>query len=283
MTRCLGGHRHVVGSARCIACHQPLQASGPLTAGAGPAWLAPPFLDWLDGCCPVLVGSHVVARGEGVCTGCGSPLAAGGNASDWSVRWVEDVERMAEWGRGLLGDRREPAGAGPSPSGGDVTADGWHRTHGGQNGLSGTENYRESPYRLGGATRAPSRDGSGRFAAGGTDDWGRFRALIGPAGEADGCWLWVGRLTRDGYPLFDIKTAAGWMPVRAHRWAWEHTYGRLPAGWTLDHDCHTTDLACAGGPTCLHRRCVRLDHLVPMTNAENLRRRHQRRRGQEPR
>mgnify|MGYP006209237093 CR=1 FL=1 len=103
------------------------------------------------------------------------------------------------------------------------------------------------------------------------------------AAEADGCQLWTGRLTRDGYPLFDIKTAAGWAPVRAHRWAWEHTHGRLPAGWTLDHNCHTTDPTCPGGLACQHRRCVRLDHLVPMTNAENLRRRHARRRGQEPR
>jgi hypothetical protein len=271
-----------VASARCVACHQPLQASGPLAVGSGPAWLAPPFLSSLDGCCPVLAGAHVVAAAQGTCSGCGMSLDAGGNADDWSVWWVEDIEAIAERAWVLLGDRREPAGPVAKRSGKHVTAEGWHRTNGQIADLKGTDNSRRSLYQLGRPNRTGSRDSGGRFAQAGTDDWGRFRALV-EVDEATGCWLWTGRLTSDRYPLFDIKTTAGWVPVRAHRWAYEQAHGRPPAGWTLDHDCHSRDVYCPGGLACLHRRCVRLDHLVAMTNAENLRRRHARRRGQEPR
>lgn len=41
----------------------------------------------------------------------------------------------------------------------------------------------------------------------------------------------------------------------------------------VGHTCHDEAAArgeCAGGSTCLHRRCVNLDHLKVMTQSENL-------------
>jgi hypothetical protein len=60
--------------------------------------------------------------------------------------------------------------------------------------------------------------------------------------------------------------------VRVYRWLYEHEYGPLPRGWTLDHTCHTEAKArgeCAGGKTCKHRRCCELEHLEGMPHGEN--------------
>lgn len=77
--------------------------------------------------------------------------------------------------------------------------------------------------------------------------------------RTDGCHLWTGRLTDDGYPLFKVR--GRW--VRAHRWAWEQANGPLPPGQTLDH---------VRERGCEHHHCVHLDHLEPVTRAENARR-----------
>jgi len=119
------------------------------------------------------------------------------------------------------------------------------------------ENYQTGLYRLQGVT---SRD-SGRFVLGDTAD--RFWAQVD---RRSGCWLWTGHVNRDGYGQFKVTDRPGhYRTVRAHRWAWEAEHGPVPAGLTLDHLC--------GRPA-----CVRSDHLDPCTAAENLRRRHARRR-----
>ena len=45
----------------------------------------------------------------------------------------------------------------------------------------------------------------------------------------------------------------------AHRWSYEHFVGHIPDGLTIDHLCR-------------NRRCVRPDHLEPVTSGENTRR-----------
>lgn len=139
-------------------------------------------------------------------------------------------------------------------------------------GLIGREGRRSlstgRPVRTAGTSGAPGRDDQGRYVAG--DPWDRFWDLTE---VTPGCWLWLGRTTGDGYPLFDVPGRT----VRAHRWAWEQIHGPLPARWTLDHVCHTYDVECPGGDACGHTACVRFtDHLEPLPPGENVRRRHAR-------
>lgn len=88
----------------------------------------------------------------------------------------------------------------------------------------------------------------------------------------NGCWHWVARgaqRTDKGYGYFWRETPEGWRRVFAHRWAYMQWVGFISRGYTVDHDCHTQDASCPGGPSCLHRRCVNPDHLVAVTAQEN--------------
>lgn len=75
--------------------------------------------------------------------------------------------------------------------------------------------------------------------------------------KTDDCWLWTGELTRDGYGRF----TTGNQRVPAHRWSYERFVGPIPDGLQLDH---------VKARGCSHRRCVRPDHLEPVTCRENL-------------
>jgi hypothetical protein len=132
------------------------------------------------------------------------------------------------------------------------------------------EKYRASLYRSDGASSwdrwDTDRGASGRFVA--ADEAERFWSYVDRS-DPDGCWLWTGGVTADGYGRF--VTQSGRI-VRAHRHAYELLVGPIPPGHTVDHLI---------GPSepCTSTLCVRApDHLEPVTNAENLRRRHARRR-----
>jgi hypothetical protein len=111
-----------------------------------------------------------------------------------------------------------------------------------------------------------------------TDEADRFRSQVDDSAGPDGCWPWLGACTQEGYGQFRVKREGrGWVTVRAHRYAWELANGRrLPSDVTLDHECHTRDRVCTPGVTCPHRRCANPRHVVPVTAAENSRRRHAR-------
>jgi HNH endonuclease len=109
-------------------------------------------------------------------------------------------------------------------------------------------------------------------------DSGRYRSVIHEAERfwskvdrtgPDGCWMWLGQVNQWGYGHFRRTLAPGvYSTVKAHRLAYTLLVGPIPEGLTLDHLCG-------------HHACVRPDHLEPVTNAENLRRRHARRRTEE--
>ena len=98
-------------------------------------------------------------------------------------------------------------------------------------------------------------------------------------GSGDGCWMWAGTVNGRGYATFATPPVAGqawgsagrpWgRKVQASRWAWQEENGRAPLG-QLDHECHNADLACPGGITCRHRRCIRPSHLREATQSENI-------------
>ena len=77
------------------------------------------------------------------------------------------------------------------------------------------------------------------------------------------CWLWIGPKTTGGYGQFwDTKNN-----VRAHRWAFEDANGYLPP--VVRHKCDTP-------------LCVNPAHLEPGTQADNVRDREERGRGNQP-
>lgn len=84
---------------------------------------------------------------------------------------------------------------------------------------------------------------------------------------AEGCWPWPS-VASAGYPT--AVTHEGRM-LNAHVAVWVMENGPLPAGLTLDHTCHTNHPTCAGGSSCLHRRCVRPGHLFPATRQDQRR------------
>lgn len=99
----------------------------------------------------------------------------------------------------------------------------------------------------------------------------RFWAKVDKS--SDGCWLWTG-CTKNGYGCFWVTVETGRdRMVQAHRFAYELARGPLMEGVTLDHLCHTREVAiCLSAADCQHRRCVRPDHLEPMDLPANIRR-----------
>lgn len=69
----------------------------------------------------------------------------------------------------------------------------------------------------------------------------------------DGCIVWRGFVTRDGYGRFWDGTSSR-LP---HRVSYEMYVGEIPSGLEIDH-------------LCKNRLCVNPDHLEPVTRQENI-------------
>ena len=67
-------------------------------------------------------------------------------------------------------------------------------------------------------------------------------------GNPDDCWLWMGKIERNGYGRFWFDSHF----VGAHRFAYELTHGPIPKGLTIDHKCR-------------NRACVNPLHLEPVS------------------
>jgi hypothetical protein len=89
--------------------------------------------------------------------------------------------------------------------------------------------------------------------------------------RTDGCWMWTGNSIVGGYGLISAHKEYG-SHILVHRLSYMHFVGPIPAKHVIDHLCHTADPTCPGGTDCLHRLCVRPDHLEAITHGENVRR-----------
>lgn len=82
----------------------------------------------------------------------------------------------------------------------------------------------------------------------------RFLALM-PSGAPDECWTWTGHGNQYGYGIVRRPDTL------VHRMSYLLFVGPIPEGMTVDHTCHRAE-ECAGGWTCLHRRCCNPSHLA---------------------
>lgn len=77
--------------------------------------------------------------------------------------------------------------------------------------------------------------------------------------NTDDCELWALAISTKGYGRIQIKQNGNWTMRQAHRVLYEAEFGELPKHLVIDHLCRIP-------------RCINLQHLEPVTNAENIRR-----------
>ena len=76
---------------------------------------------------------------------------------------------------------------------------------------------------------------------------------VGFVVDGDGCWLWAGGVSGNGYGAFYHDG----LTTLAHREAWEIENGPIPSGLEILHSCDRP-------------LCVRPDHLMPGTHRQNM-------------
>lgn len=83
--------------------------------------------------------------------------------------------------------------------------------------------------------------------------------------QPNGCW-WLPLAVRpDGYVRIHHSSNR---LTYAHLVFFRNAHGEIPPNHEVDHICHDPT-TCAGGFTCLHRRCVNPDHLEAVSKSRN--------------
>lgn len=96
------------------------------------------------------------------------------------------------------------------------------------------------------------------------------RMLTRKVVDQDGCWIWPGaKSDTSGYG--QIREEKRGRCLMTHKVSYEHFVKPVPVGYQVEHQCHTDDLTCPGGPTCKHRLCWNPEHLILLTHDENSR------------
>jgi hypothetical protein len=79
----------------------------------------------------------------------------------------------------------------------------------------------------------------------------RFFEKVDASGD---CWEWTASLDDHGYGRFSLGRGK---VTKAHKALWEMLHGPVPDGLELDHLCRNP-------------KCVRPDHVEPVTHRENV-------------
>lgn len=85
-------------------------------------------------------------------------------------------------------------------------------------------------------------------------DWNSYPPPV--RDETSGCLRWQGPHHTDGYGVVSSHGLA-------HRIAWEREVGPIPEGLQIDH---------VKARGCVYNDCVEIEHLEPVTGAENVQR-----------
>jgi hypothetical protein len=93
-----------------------------------------------------------------------------------------------------------------------------------------------------------------------------FWTMVDKTSSPHGCWLWSGKLDRDGYGAFGITLPSGHHEKRTPRLSWILTNGDIPDGLQVLHNCD--ELYSVGDKT--NRRCVNPSHLRLGTASDNM-------------
>lgn len=93
------------------------------------------------------------------------------------------------------------------------------------------------------------------------EKWGLLSRLLNRVVEDEnGCWLYQGAITPNGYGTISTGPRGATRQIVTHRVAWGLLVGEIDPKTPLDHLCHV-------------RRCCNPKHLEPVTPAENAQRR----------
>lgn len=77
--------------------------------------------------------------------------------------------------------------------------------------------------------------------------------------QADGCWIWKGQLSHNGYGRYVLRwEGKKSIRVPAHKWAYERWVGPTPEGCEFDHY------------VCERPSCCNPHHVRPVTHWENI-------------
>lgn len=93
------------------------------------------------------------------------------------------------------------------------------------------------------------------------------RTLMRYEVAANGCWMWQGSCTRDGYAQANYKVDGSQYSIYPHVLSYMVYNGPLIQGMQIDHACHDPETCIE---PCAHRRCVNPEHLVQMPGRDNI-------------